>query len=938
MGHPHRHHHRRLLLLLLLLLLILTAATADDGAVILQLAKSLTPLPPGWSTKSSAGFCNWKGIKCDSSHQRVTSISLSRMGLSGILPPGMSTLTELQSLSLQDNQLSGAFPSLADLSNLQDLFLDSNNFTSIPPGFFEGLTSLQTLSIGSNPNLPSWELPLHLRDFAGLVTFSANECNIAGSIPDVFDSLPSLQNLRLSYNNLTGPLPLSMAKSGIQNLWVNNQQIGLTGTIDVLSSMTALTQVWLHKNLFTGSIPDLSKCEGIFDLQLRDNQLTGLVPRSLVSLPNLRNVSLSNNKLQGPSPVFPPSVAKVTNDGANNFCAAPGVACDPQVMVLLAVAGALGYPASLADKWKGNNACNWNSVACDVKKNVISVSLMKQKFVGSISPAFGNLTSLKSLRLNDNALWGHIPDSLAKLPLLQELDVSGNNLSGKVPQFPASVKLVTKPGNPFLGTDVDTAPPAGTGTGTETGTGTGGTPGSSDQTGTSPTAGGNTRSGSKISGGAIAGIFIAIVIFIAILAFVLFKYMKREKYTMADKGDSGKAVVINGFTPGSSGKEGKHGEGGSDSGERMFEGGNVAVSIEVLRQVTNNFDKSQIIGKGGFGVVYKGVLHDGTMVAIKRMESAGMGTKGLAEFQAEIGVLTKVRHRHLVALLGYCVNGSERFLVYEYMPQGTLGQHLFENQDLGKPPLSWKQRVTIALDVARGVEYLHSLAQQSFIHRDLKPSNILLGDDMRAKVADFGLVKNAPDGKYSVETRLAGTFGYLAPEYAATGRVTRKVDVYAFGVVLMEMITGRKALDDNEPDEMAQLVVRFRRTLINKDNLVKAIDQNLNPDEETLASIHTVAELAGHCTAREPHQRPEMGHAVNVLAPLVEQWRPTTSNEQEEDYGWDPHMSLPQALQKWQSEEGSTTTFGDASFSHTQSSIPSKPPGFADTFNSNDCR
>ncbi|KAL7168174.1 hypothetical protein ACSBR2_038588 [Camellia fascicularis] len=136
------------------------------------------------------------------------------------------------------------------------------------------------------------------------------------------------------------------------------------------------------------------------------------------------------------------------------------------------------------------------------------------------------------------------------------------------------------------------------------------------------------------------------------------------------------------------------------------------------------------------------------------MESGAMGTKGMNEFQVEIAVLTKVRHRHLVALLGYCINGNERLL------------HLFEWRELGYPPLTWKQRVTIALDMARGVEYLHSLAQQSFIHRDLKPSNILLGDDMRAKVADFGLVKNAPDGKYSLETRLAGTFGYLAPLYA----------------------------------------------------------------------------------------------------------------------------------------------------------------------------
>ncbi|WVZ05753.1 hypothetical protein V8G54_019099 [Vigna mungo] len=169
-----------------------------------------------------------------------------------------------------------------------------------------------------------------------------------------------------------------------------------------------------------------------------------------------------------------------------------------------------------------------------------------------------------------------------------------------------------------------------------------------------------------------------------------------------------------------------------------------------------------------------------------------------------------------------------------------------------------------------------------------------------------------------------------------TGRVTTKVDVYAFGVVLMELITGRRALDDTVPDERSHLVSWFRRVLINKENIPKAIDQTLDPDEETMESIYKVAELAGHCTAREPYQRPDMGHAVNVLVPLVEQWKPT-SNDEEEGYGIDIHMSLPQALQRWQANEGTSTMF-DMSISQTQSSIPAKPSGFADSFDSMDCR
>lgn len=165
----------------------------------------------------------------------------------------------------------------------------------------------------------------------------------------------------------------------------------------------------------------------------------------------------------------------------------------------------------------------------------------------------------------------------------------------------------------------------------------------------------------------------------------------------------------------------------------------------------------------------------------------------------------------------------------------------------------------------------------------------------------------------------------------ATGRVTTKVDVYAFGVVLMEIITGRRALDDTQPDERSHLVSWFRRVLTKKENIQKAIDQTLNPDEETMENICKVAELAGHCTAREPYQRPDMGHAVNILGPLVEQWKPTR-HEEEENYAIDLHMSLPQALQRWQANEGTSTMFNDMSLSQTQGSIPSQPSGFGDSF------
>ncbi|QCE13059.1 leucine-rich repeat family protein [Vigna unguiculata] len=828
-------------LLLCFTLLCTYTAIADDGAFMSKLAKALSPTPSGWSGSS---FCDWKNVRCTTN--RVTSINIASQSLTGTLPPDLNSLSQLTSLSLQGNALAGALPSLANLSMLQTVFLGGNNFTSIPNGCFQGLTSLQSLSMADSVNLAQWAIPAELTQSTNLVKLDLGNTNLIGTLPDVFDSLLSLQELRLSYNNLTGGLPKTFAGSGIQYLWLNNQKdgFGFSGTIEVLASMTHLSQVWFQKNLFTGAIPDLSNCTTLFDLQLRYNQLTGVVPPSLISLSSLQNVSLDNNMLQGPFPSFGKGV-KVTLEGVNSFCRKDSGPCDSRVTTLLDIAKDFGYPVQLARSWIGNDPCNdWSFVVCGAGK-IVTVNLAKQNLTGTISPAFANLTDLRNLYLNDNHLGGSIPGGLTNLAQLEVLDVTNNNLSGDAPKFPTKVKFSTT-GNPLLGHSGG-------------GGGSGTTP--SSDSGDAPSGSPNAISSDfSLSPAWIAGIVVIAVFFVALVLLVFFVGHTKNWYGRLGKVknlENEKKVLP------------------------IIEGECVIMPIHFLRQVTKNFSEENILGRGGFGVVYRGELEDGNKIAVKRMKCGSC--KGTKELEAEIVVLRKVRHRHLVAFLGHCIENDERVLVYEYMPQGTLSQHLFSWRENDSTPLSWKQRVTIALDVARGVEYLHRLAQQSFIHRDLKPSNILLGDDMRAKVADFGLVKIiAPGGKDSVWTQVAGTLGYLEPEYAATGRVTRKVDVYAFGVVLMELISGRKALDNSLDEEMWHLVPWFRRIVNNMENILQVTDESLNLDDETMESICKVAELACHCTAPEPHKRPDMGHGVNVLVPLVEQWNPISTHQQEE--------------------------------------------------------
>ncbi|MBA0715586.1 hypothetical protein Golax_014476 [Gossypium laxum] len=920
---------------------------SDDAAAMLALKKTLGPPESlGWTDPDP---CKWKHVFC-SEDKRVTRIQIGHQNLQGTLPSDIQNLTELERLEVQWNNISGPVPSLNGLSSLQVVMLSNNHFTSFPTDFFSGLSSLQSLEMDNNP-FSAWEIPQSLQNASALQNFSANSANITGKIPDIFgsDAFPGLTILHLAFNSLEGELPSSFSGSSIQSLWVNGQLSNskLNGTVAVLQNMTFLKEVWLHSNSFSGPLPDFSGLKDLQSLSLRDNSFTGPVPVSLMKLESLKTVNLTNNLLQGPVPEFKDSVAVDMVKDSNRFCLPSPGDCDPRVTSLLNVVKSMDYPQRLADNWKGNDPCmDWLGITCS-NGNITVINFEKMGVTGTISPDFASLKSLQRLILAGNNLTGTIPEELTALVALKELDVSNNQLYGKVPTFKSNIILNTN-GNPDIGKEKSTTSP-----GSESG---------NPSAGSGSKSSGNSGNGSKKTS-AFIGIIIAsifggllVVGLLGLLVFCLYK-KKQKRFSRVQ---SPNAMVIHPRHSGSDNESVKitvagssvsvgavseahtfpNSEPGGDI--QMVEAGNMVISIQVLRNVTNNFSEENILGQGGFGVVYKGELHDGTKIAVKRMESGVISGKGSTEFMSEIAVLTKVRHRHLVALLGYCLDGNEKLLVYEYMPQGTLSRHIFNWEEEGLKPLEWTKRLTIALDVARGVEYLHGLAHQSFIHRDLKPSNILLGDDMRAKVADFGLVRLAPEGKASIETRIAGTFGYLAPEYAVTGRVTTKVDVFSFGVILMELITGRKALDESQPEESIHLVTWFKRMHINKDSFHKAIDPTIDLNEETLASISTVAELAGHCCAREPYQRPDMGHAVNVLSSLVELWKPADQCS-EDIYGIDLEMSLPQALKKWQAYEGRSNLESSSSsllpsLDNTQTSIPTRPYGFAESFTSADGR
>ncbi|KAG5146663.1 hypothetical protein JHK84_032206 [Glycine max] len=823
---------------------ILYAHSQDDTSAMLALRDTLNPPESlGWSNPDP---CKWKHVVCSEEVKRVARIQIGHQGLQGTLPNPtvIQTLTQLERLELQFNNILGHLPSLNGLSSLQVLILSNNQFSSIPNDFFIGLSELQSVEIDNNPFKP-WKIPDNFVNCSSLQKISTNSTNIVGTLPDFFSSLPTLTHLHLAFNNLEGVLPLSFSGSQIETLWLNGQKGGesnnLGSNVDVLQNMTSLTQVWLHSYAFTRPLPEFSGLESLQDLNLRDNAFTSPVPGSLLGLKSLNVMNLTNNLFQGAVPEFGSGVEVDLDLGDDSNKGLLGIG---RGIILVRIG--LGLLVTVGGYY--------------------FVNFHKMGLEGTIAPEFGLLKSLQRLVLADNNLIGPIPKELAFLPGLVELNVANNRLYGKITSFKSHVVLTTN-GNKDIGKDKPSLGPRSSPLGPLNST----APNRSEE------------NDGKRSLHVVVIVFVVIggVVLVLVIGFLVF-CLFRMKQKRLSKVQSPNAMVIH---PRHSGLDnenvkitiaasslsvdvsgiGMRTMAGSEAGDiQMGEAGNMIISIQVLRNVTDNFSEKNILGQRGFGTVYKGELHDDPKIVVKRMESGAISGKGATKFKSEIVVLTKVRHRHLVSLLGYCLDGNEKLLVYEYMPQGTLSKHLFNWMEEGLKPLEWNRRLTIALDLARVVEYLHSLAHQSFIHRDLKPSNILLGDDVRAKVSDFGLVRLAPEGKATIETRIAGTFGYLAPEYAVIGRVTTKVDVFSFG---------------------------------------KAIDHTIELNEETFASIHTVAELAGHCCAREPYQRPDAGHVVNVLSSLVELWKPSDQSS-EDVYGIDLAMSLPQALKKWQAYEG----------------------------------
>ncbi|XP_078431414.1 NSP-interacting kinase 3 [Wolffia australiana] len=450
-----------------------------------------------------------------------------------------------------------------------------------------------------------------------------------------------------------------------------------------------------------------------------------------------------------------------------------------------------------------------------------TLDLSNNKFIGAIPSSLGDLYNLNYLRLNNNSLSGSCPGSLSKIQGLSLLDLSFNNLSGTVPAI--SARTFNIAGNPMIcgsrNQSICSAvsmnplsfPP--------------------DDLKTQPGSPEKRSHKVAITFGIVFGSIAA-----AVTAAALLRWWRRRRHQQIffDVNDQCDPEVQLGHL-------------------RRF-------SLKVLRSATENFSSKNILGKGGFGVVYKGRLPDGTLVAVKRLKDPSAGGADL-QFQTELELLSLAVHRNLLRLLGFCASRSERLLVYPFLPNGSLASQLRE----GGEALGWGRRKKIALGTARGLTYLHEQCDPKIIHRDVKAANVLLTEEFEAVVGDFGLAKLLDHGESHITTAVRGTVGHIAPEYLATGQSSDKTDVFGFGILLLELVSGQRALDfARQAQRKGATALDWVRKLKEEGKVAVIVDKALKGAFDRV-EVEEIVHVALLCTQYHPSSRPKMSEVLRML-------------------------------------------------------------------------
>ncbi|XP_010274436.1 PREDICTED: probable LRR receptor-like serine/threonine-protein kinase At5g45780 isoform X6 [Nelumbo nucifera] len=510
-----------------------------------------------------------------------------------------------------------------------------------------------------------------------------------------------------------------------------------------------------------------------------------------------------------------------------------------EVAALMSVKSKLRDTLHVLDGWDINSVdpCTWNMVGCSPEGFVISLlefyyldssstsgfdgrEMASKGLSGLLSPCIGNLSHLQTMRLSKNKLSGRIPSAVANLTGLSFLDLSFNNLSGPTPRILAKAYSVA--GNRFLCTSSleeacrNVPEPA--------------LDASSSQ-----------KSSSHRQWAVDVAIGVSCTFVVSVMLVVCWVNWCRWGVPFA-------SYVI------------------AEQQDYEFDMGHLKrFSFRELQIATDNFSPKNILGQGGYGVVYRGCLRNGTVVAVKRLKDPSF--TGEVQFQTEVEMIGLALHRNLLRLYGFCMTSNERLLVYPYMPNGSVADRL-RDPPREQPSLDWNKRMRIALGAARGLLYLHEQCNPKIIHRDVKAANILLDESFEAVVGDFGLAKLLDQRDSHVTTAVRGTVGHIAPEYLSTGQSSEKTDVFGFGILLLELITGQKALDAGNGQIQKGMILDWVRTLHEEKRLEVLVDKDLNGCFDAV-ELEKAVEVALQCTQSHPNLRPKMSEALKTLEGVI---------------------------------------------------------------------
>ncbi|XAR65086.1 Non-specific serine/threonine protein kinase [Bertholletia excelsa] len=529
------------------------------------------------------------------------------------------------------------------------------------------------------------------------------------------------------------------------------------------------------------------------------------------------------------------------------------------VVALMAIKSDLNDPYNVLENWDMNSVdpCSWRMVTCSPEGFVSALGLPSQSLSGSLSPGIGNLSNLQSVLLQNNAITGPIPAAIGKLEKLQTLDLSSNKFSGEIPSSLGDLKDLN-----YLRLN------------------------NNSLTGPIP------ESLSKLDG--LALVDLSFNNLSSSLPKVPARTFKITGNPLICGPNSNNNCSVVYPEPLSFRPDGVRGESESETKKHRvavafgasFEQYDPEVRLghlrryafKELRSATDNFNSKNILGTGGFGIVYKGCLNDGTTVAVKRLKDYS-AVGGEIQFQTEVEMISLAVHRNLLRLWGFCTTETERLLVYPYMPNGSVASRLRDHIH-GRPVLDWSRRKRIALGTARGLLYLHEQCDPKIIHRDVKAANILLDEDLEAVVGDFGLAKLLDHHDSHVTTAVRGTVGHIAPEYLCTGQSSEKTDVFGFGILLLELITGQKALDFGRAANQKGVMLDSVRKLHQEGNLNTLVDKNLKANFDTV-ELEEMVRVALLCTQFNPSHRPKMSEVLRMLEGdgLAEKWEASQNVE-----------------------------------------------------------